>query len=183
MTHDDRRFERIGSRLVHQGRIIAMAVDTFRYADGTTRDREIVHTKGAVAVVATDDQHVWLVRQPREAVGDPDSLEIPAGLLDKDGEEPLATAKRELAEEIGKASDRWEHLHTYRSSVGFADEVVDLYLAQDVREADGDHDSGEDERIEVVPWPLADLDRAIAETKDSKTLIGLLMLARRRAAP
>jgi ADP-ribose pyrophosphatase len=181
MGHDERTFERIASESVYEGRIITVTNETYRYADGKTAEREIVRTSGAAAVVAVDDEHVWLVRQPREPVEDPDSLELPAGRID-DGEDPLATAQRELAEEIGLTAERWTPLKAYRSSVGFTDEVVHLFLAEGLAEADGEHDSGEDERIEIVRWPLADLDGAIDAVSDAKTLIGLLLLARRRGA-
>ena len=182
MAHDERTFERIGSETVFDGRIITVTNDTFRYADGKTAEREIVRTSGAVGIVALDDDVIWLVRQPREPVGDPDSLEIPAGRLDQDGETPLQSAQRELAEEIGKAADHWTPLTAYRSSVGFTDEVVHLFLAEGLHDAEGEHDSGEDERIEIVQWPLARLAAAIDEVSDAKTLIGLLLLERRRAS-
>ncbi|MDX6729660.1 MAG: hypothetical protein QOK49_4465 [Baekduia sp.] len=180
MGHEERTFERVGGETVFDGRIITVVNDTFRYADGKTAEREIVRTSGAAAVVAVDDEHVWLVRQPREPVGDPDSLELPAGRLDQDGESPLESAQRELAEEIGKQAARWTPLKSYRSSVGFTDEVVHLFLAEELTDAEGEHDSGEDERIEIVRWPLADLAGAIDEVSDAKTLIGLLLLERRR---
>src|SRR3954453_12199601 len=175
MAHEDRAFERIATETIFDGRIIAVTNDTFRYADGKPAEPEIVRPSGAAAIVAVDDEHVWLVRQPREPVDDPDSLELPAGRLDKDGGSPLESAHRELAEEIGKRSDRWEELTVYRSSVGFTDETVHVFLAQDVHDADGENDSGENERIEIVPWPLARLADAIDEVSDSKTLIGLLL--------
>jgi ADP-ribose pyrophosphatase len=175
-----RAFERIGSRVAFDGRIVKVHVDEFRYADGHTAEREIARTSDAAAVVATDDEHVWLVKQPREAVDDPDSLELPAGRLDKDGESALQTAQRELAEEIGKRASRWEELAVYRSSVGFTDETVHVFLAEDIVDAEGEHDSGEMERIEIVRWPLERLGEAIAQATDSKTLIGLLLLERRR---
>ncbi len=177
---EDRSFERLSGRTVFDGRIATVSVDTYRYADGKTAEREIVRTSGAAAIVAVDDTHVWLVRQPREPVDDPDSLELPAGRLDKDGESPLQSARRELAEEIGKRSERWEELTAYRSSVGLTDEVVHVFLAEGITDADGEHDSGEDERIEIVRWPLDDLGGAIDAVSDSKTLIGLLLLERRR---
>ena len=183
-TPEDRAFERIATETRFAGRIITVTDDTYRYADGKTADREIVRTTGAAAIVAVDDEHIWLVRQPREAVDDPDSLELPAGRLDKDGETPLASAQRELAEEIGQTAQRWTALTTYRSSVGFTDEVVHLFLAEDLQDAEGEHDSGEDERIEIVRRPLAELAALIDEVSDAKTLIGLLLLERlRRAAP
>jgi ADP-ribose pyrophosphatase len=180
MSSEDRRFERIDSRTAFEGRIVTVTVETYRYADGSTAEREVARTSDAAAIVAVDDEHVWLVRQPREAVDDPDSLELPAGRLDKDGEDALATAKRELAEEIGKQAERWEELTVYRSSVGLTDETVHVFLADGLSDADGEHDSGEQERIEILQWPLARLDAAIEETKDAKTLIGLLLLERRR---
>lgn len=178
--HEDRSFERIATRTIHEGRIITVTDETYRYADGKTADREMVRTTGAVAIVAADDEHVWLVRQPREAIADPDSLEVPAGRLDVEGEEPLAAAQRELAEEIGLQAARWTHLKTYNSSVGFTNEAVRLFLAEDLGPAVGEHDSGEDERIEIVKWPLDDLAGALDATSDSKTVIGLLLLERRR---
>ena len=97
---------------------------------------------GAVGIVAIDDEHVWLVRQPREAVGDPDVLEIPAGRLDVEGEELVEAARRELAEEIGKAASDWEHLTTYWSSVGNSDEQVHVYLATGLGDAEPDTAAG-----------------------------------------
>ena len=173
------QFERVGSETIYEGRIIRVYNERFRYAeDGKEVDREVVRHQGAVAVVAHDDTHVWLVRQPREPVDEPDLLELPAGRRDKDGEDPQDTAKRELSEEIGKAAEHWEHLQSFYTSVGCLDEEVVIYLASGL--SDHQEDSGEDERITVVPWPLDDLDGAIAATKDSKTLIGLLHLRERR---
>ncbi|WP_205698054.1 NUDIX domain-containing protein [Conexibacter sp. SYSU D00693] len=176
----DRDFTALGGDTIHEGKIFTVRSERFRFADGDEVTREVVRHGGAVGMVAVDDEdQVVLVLQPREAVGDPDSLELPAGRLDKEGEEPLETAKRELAEEVGLQAERWEHLTTYRSSVGFTDEVVHLYLAEGLSEAPP-ADSGEDERIEVVRRPLAEMDRLVEEITDSKTLLGLLLLERRR---
>ena len=164
-------FERVDSEILHEGRIVSVSNDRFRYDDGGDGEREIVHLQGAVGVVAHDGERLYLVRQPREAVNEPALLELPAGKLDE-GEGPLETAKRELAEEIGKGARHWEHIKTFYTSPGFADEDVHLFLATDLYD---DHaDSGEDERIEIVAVPLERLDDVIAENRDSKTLIGLL---------
>jgi 8-oxo-dGTP pyrophosphatase MutT (NUDIX family) len=171
--------ERIGSDTVWEGRIASVRVDRFRYDDGDEAEREVVAHPGAVAVVAHDGQQLYLVRQPREAVGEPDLLELPAGKLDEEGEEPLDTGKRELAEEIGKAADHWEHLKSYWSSAGFSDERVHIFLATGLHDV-ARPEVEEDERIELVAWPLVDLDGAIAATDDAKTLIGLYELRRRR---
>ena len=151
-----------------------MRVERFRHADGEEVSREIVRHAGAVGIVAHDSEQVWLVRQPREAVLEPDLLELPAGRLDVEGEEPLAAARRELAEEIGKGARSWEPILRYYSSAGFTDERVHLFARQ--RPLRAHADSGEDERIEVVRWPLERLAEAIAGCRDAKTLIGLLWL-------
>ena len=171
------RFERVGSEARYEGKIFSVCEETFRHEDGEESTREIVRHQGAVGVVAHDGERVYLVRQPREAVGSPDLLELPAGKLDVEGEEPLETAKRELAEEIGKAAGHWEHLKTYLSSAGFADEEVHLFLATDLRAEPGKEI--QDERIDIEPHPLAELGAAIEATTDAKTLIGLLLLRER----
>jgi len=172
-----RSFQALGAERVYEGRLVDVCIERFRHADGEEVTREIVRHQGAVGIVAHDGEHVWLVRQPREAVGEPDLLEIPAGRLDVAGEAPLAAAQRELAEEIGRGAHSWEPILTYYSAAGFTDERVHLFLASDLFESHAD--SGENERIEIVPWPLAQLDDAIAQCSDAKTLIGLLWLARR----
>ena len=164
--------ERIGSDTIWSGRIATVRVDRFRYPDGEEADREIVAHPGAVAIVAHDGERVYLVRQPREAVGEPELLELPAGKLDEEGEEPLETAKRELAEEIGKGAREWRHLTSFYTSPGFADEECHVYLATDLY----DHraEAEDTERIEVVTVPLAELDDAIRACHDAKSLAGLL---------
>ena len=108
--------------------------------------RQWVAHPGSVAIVAHDGEHVWLVRQPREATGDPDLLELPAGKLDEEGESPLECGQRELAEEIGKAAASWEHLTTYFTSAGFTDEQCHIFLATDLRDEPGRRDRGRADR-------------------------------------
>jgi 8-oxo-dGTP pyrophosphatase MutT (NUDIX family) len=170
-------FEWVGGETVYEGRLIDVRIEHYVHADGSEATREVVRHKGAVAIVAYDEQHVWLVRQPREAVGEPALLEIPAGRLDVEGEEHLDAAKRELAEEIGRGAERWEPIMSYWTAAGITDERVHLFSATGLHEASAD--SGEEERIEIVKWPLSELDSAIAECRDSKTLIGLHWLARK----
>ncbi len=171
-------FEPLGGETKYEGHIATVSVERFRHADGEEVTREKVWHPGAVGILAHDDLHVWLTRQPREVVDDAASLEIPAGKLDVPGEEPLATAQRELAEEIGKQAASWAEIKAFYTSPGFSDERVWLFLATDLSEAP-EADPEENERIEVVPWPLGDLDAAIDECEDSKSLIALLWLARR----
>jgi 8-oxo-dGTP pyrophosphatase MutT (NUDIX family) len=165
-------FERIESKTVWEGRIASVRVDRFRYDDGKESEREVVVHPGAVAVVAHDGERMFLVRQPREAVGESDLLELPAGKLDEEGESPLDTAKRELAEEIGKGARNWDHLTSFYTSPGFTDEECHVYLATDIYE---ERAHAEDtERIEIVEAPLADLDGIIQQCRDAKSLVGLL---------
>ena len=107
---------------------------------------------------------------------------MPAGKLDVEDEPPLETAKRELAEEIGKGAGSWREIACFYTSPGFSDERVWLYLAEDLRDSD-EHEAEESERIEIVPWPLERLEEAIAECEDSKSLIALLWLLARERAP
>ena len=167
-------FRRIGSESIWSGKIASVRVERFRYDDGEEADREVVAHPGAVAIVAHDGEHVYLVRQPREPVDEQGLLELPAGKLDEEGEEPLDTAKRELAEEIGKGAREWKHLTTVYASPGFSDEEMHLYLATGLHDASAE--SEENERIEIVAVPLSELDDAIASCRDSKTAIGLLWL-------
>jgi ADP-ribose pyrophosphatase len=173
------RFEPLGGKPVYEGKLFTVRTETFRHEDGTEVTRDIVRHQGAVGVVAHDVERVYLVRQPRESVGVPDLLELPAGKLDVEGEAPLDAAKRELAEEIGKAAEDWEHLVSFYTSPGFTDEEVHVYLATGLSDASAEAE--EDERIEIVTHPLSELDALIDEVRDSKTLIGLLELRRRGA--
>ena len=168
------RFERIGGERAWSGRLIAVDVDRFRFDDGGEAEREIVRHPGAVAVVAHDGESLYLVEQPREAPGEQALLELPAGKLDEEGETPLDTGKRELAEEIGKGARSWRHLTTCYTSPGFTDEQVHLYLATDLYEEQAE--SGENERIEVRKVPLGEVDSVIESCHDAKSLIGLLWL-------
>ncbi len=168
-------FESISAETRWEGQLFTAGVERFRHADGAEVSREKVWHPGAVGILAVDATHVWLTRQPREAAGLPASLEIPAGKCDVPGEPPLQTAKRELAEEIGKHAGAWEEIKVFYTSPGFSDERVWWFLARDLVNAPGAID--DNERIEIVAWPLHRLDAAIAECQDSKSLIALLWLA------
>jgi ADP-ribose pyrophosphatase len=141
------------------------------------RTREWVSAPASVAVVPYDDASVYLVRQPREAVRRGDVLEVPAGIMDVEGESALETGKRELVEEIGMEAQEWTEATSFYSSIGFVDEVVHVFLATGLRRV-GDADQSGEEQIELVAWPLADLDALIDANQDAKTLVGLLWLRR-----
>jgi ADP-ribose pyrophosphatase len=171
------RFELIEARTVYSAKVAEIKRGRFRHEDGGEVTREWAEMPGAVGIVAHDGERLWLVRQPREAPGEPDLLELPAGRLDVPGEAPVDCARRELAEEIGKAAGRWEHLVSFYTTPGFTNEQCHVFLATDLREEPGHQIA--DERIDVASHPLADLDELIAANRDSKTLIGLMLLRER----
>jgi 8-oxo-dGTP pyrophosphatase MutT (NUDIX family) len=175
------KFECVGSDTLFEGKFFTVRRARFRHEDGEIVERDIVSHPGAVGVVVLDGDRLWLVRQPREAIGAPDLLEIPAGKLDEPGEDPLATAKRELAEEIGKRAEEWEPLGSFFTSPGFAAEEVHLFLATGISDVDERPEVEENERIDVEVRPLSDLDALLHDTTDSKTLIALYRLKDRLA--
>jgi ADP-ribose pyrophosphatase len=169
-------FRRVGERVVHDAHL-RLVVATFEAPDGSTFEREIVRSRGAVAVVAVDDLgRVVLVRQFRAAL-DADLLEIPAGLLDVDGEDELACARRELAEEVGLAATSWQLLTRFLNSAGSSDQMTRIYLARGLSEVPDDRQGIEEQAMTVERIPVAD---AVAmarsgEITDAKTIIGLLL--------
>jgi ADP-ribose pyrophosphatase len=165
-------FERVGSDEVWRGRIASVRVEQFRHDDGEVVTRECIGHPGAVVMLPFDGERIWLVRQPREVVGEQSLLELPAGKLDVEGEEMLETAKRELREEIGMSAATWHPLTSFYASPGFTDEEIHAFLAMDLR--DDPAKAEESERIEVVSEPIARLDDVIRSCHDSKSLITLL---------
>jgi 8-oxo-dGTP pyrophosphatase MutT (NUDIX family) len=163
-------FEQVGSEVVYEGRIATVRVEKFRHDDGEVVEREVVEHPGAAVMLPLDGDRIWLVRQPREVVGEESLLELPAGKLN--GGEVLDTAKRELREEIGKSAARWQHLTTFYASPGFTDEEIHAFLATDL--SDAPLDAEEEERIEIVSEPLDRLDDVIRACRDSKSLLALL---------
>jgi len=176
------RFERVSSETEYDGAFFSVRRDVYRHEDGEDAEREIVSHTGAVGIVALDGDRLWFVRQPREAIGAPDLLEIPAGKLDEEGEEPLETAKRELAEEIGKQAAHWESLGTFLTSPGFTNERVHLFLATGISDVEERPEVHEDERIDVEIRPLSDLEALVESCEDSKTIIALARLRAHLAA-
>jgi 8-oxo-dGTP pyrophosphatase MutT (NUDIX family) len=165
--------ERIGTRTTHEGKMISVRIDEFRYEDGSTSEREVVVHSGAVAIVAHDDHHLYMVRQPREAVDEEALFELPAGKLDVDGESPLDCAKRELGEEVGIEAAEWRELRRIYTSPGFTNEQVHLFVATALTEVEAQPSEGE--RIDVIQVPLDELDEAIEACVDAKSLVGLLL--------
>jgi 8-oxo-dGTP pyrophosphatase MutT (NUDIX family) len=163
-------FEQVGSEVVYEGRIATVRVEKFRHDDGEVVEREVVEHPGAAVMLPLDGDRIWLVRQPREVVGEESLLELPAGKLN--GGDVLDTAKRELREEIGKSAAQWQHLTSFYASPGFTNEEIHAFLATDL--SDAPLDAEEDERIEILSEPLDRLDDVIRSCRDSKSLVTLL---------
>jgi len=163
---------------VYEGEVVDLSVVHYRRPSGLVVRREVIAHPGAVVMVPVEGDHVLMVRQPREAVGEY-LLELPAGKLDVAGEPPLECARRELAEEVGRAAGTWEDLGGFYTAPAILEEYIHCFLATDLHAID--HEPIPEEEIEVVPWPLADLDRLITTVQDAKSLIGLLRLRSRRA--
>ncbi|WP_323374237.1 NUDIX hydrolase [Corynebacterium pygosceleis] len=140
-----------GSELLLDAPIIAVRRDRVTMPGGTVSNREIVEHFGAVAVLAFDGERIALVHQYRHCVRDR-LWELPAGLLDLAGENPLDCAARELAEEAGLAARRWDLLTDVVSSPGFCEESVRVYLARDLAEVGRPGISDDEESDMVLTW-------------------------------
>lgn len=133
--------------VVYTGQVVTVHRDTLRQGDQEVT-REVVDHADSVAVVAVDGRRrVLLVRQYRHPVGG-FLWELPAGLLDGSGEDPLHAAQRELAEETGVTAKHWERLVELHPSPGMTGERVTIFLARDIgRDPQGQHPD-EDEELE-----------------------------------
>jgi ADP-ribose pyrophosphatase len=162
------------SHTAYEGKLVSVTVE--RWGDS---EREIVEHPGAVTIVAIDRQdRVALVRQPREATRKY-LLELPAGTLDP-GEEPLSAAKRELEEETGLTGGEWRELARFYTAPGFCRELMTLFVAEGVEEGKASPEA--DEELELVHWPVAEIEQRLGELEDAKSLAGLLLYLRLRTA-
>jgi ADP-ribose pyrophosphatase len=158
------------SRTVYDGKLFDVILE--RWGE---HDREIVEHPGAVAVVAVDrDGMVALVRQTREAARK-QLLELPAGTLEE-GEEPIASAQRELAEETGLTGGTWRELAVFYTTPGFCRERMHLFAAEGVEAGEAKPEADED--VEVVRWHMSEIASRLDEIEDAKTLAGLLLYLR-----
>lgn len=142
-------FDVVDSITRYRGYVWDVQTDRVTIGEQTVERDFVAHT-GAVAVIALDDQdRVYLLRQYRHPVG-MYLFEPPAGLIDIDGEPPLLTAKRELAEEAGLEADTWNVLVDYFTSPGGSSEVIRMYLARDLRVLPGGRiQTGEAEEVDL----------------------------------
>ena len=166
-------------REVYRSKIFTVMEEVAKDPSGFVIDRAIVRHHGSAVMMALDDRNrVLLVKQFR-LPAERDLWEIPAGRLDP-GENPLAAAKRELAEETGYTAKKWKKMASWWPSPGFLSEKMHLFLARDLTR--GQANPMEDERIEARWFKKKDLDKLIRDGKieDGKTLIAFLLWRRYR---
>ena len=158
------------ARTEYRGSLIDLTVE--RWGD---HEREIVEHPGSVAIVAVDREgRVVLVRQFREAARRT-LLELPAGGLEE-GEEPLASAQRELREETGLAGGAWREVASFYTTPGFCRERMRLFVAEGVEP--GEASPADDEDLEVDYWPVSEIESRLDELEDAKSIAGLLLYLR-----
>ncbi|MGB2728255.1 MAG: NUDIX hydrolase [Halobacteriota archaeon] len=163
----------IESKQIYEGRIVNLRVDTVSLPDGRTKLREIVVHPGAAAIVPLMNEEVLLVEQYRKAVDSP-TLEIPAGTIEE-GESPEECAKRELIEETGFQASKLDKLIEYYPSPGFSSEMIHVFKASGLKKV-----SDAEAELSITFVRLEELLAMIkrGEIKDSKTVIGVLMVTR-----
>ena len=174
----------VGSEMKYHGKLLDLRVDAVRMSDGSVVEREVVTHPGAVAIVALDEKgNVILVNQFRAAVG-AQLDELPAGLLDVEGESALEAAKRELAEEAQVVAEEWDVLLDLHSSPGFSTETVRVFLARELTATDdkfaGTH---EESTMTVSREPLPDAVRRVftGSITNSSSVAGILAAVHGRA--
>lgn len=176
--------EILQSDLVYEGRVWDVRSDRVRYGDGEIVRQYVDHT-GAVAIVAIDDEgRVLLIQQYRHPIRHRD-WELPAGLLDIEGEEPLRAAQRELAEEADLEASHWEPLLSTFATPGGSNEIVHFFLATGLTSIADAHPREDEEADIRVEWVgLTEATDAVIEGRMHNALlaIGLLAAERRRSA-
>ncbi|MDQ0219068.1 NUDIX hydrolase [Peribacillus cavernae] len=172
----------VSTEKIFEGKVISLQVDVVELPDGNKSKREIIKHPGAVAIIAiTAENKIIMVEQYRKAM-DRSIVEIPAGKLEK-GEEPVHTAVRELEEETGYESEWMEHITSFYTSPGFADEIVHLYFAHNLRKKENAAPCDEDEFVEVYELSLEEAELYMKEGRicDAKTAYAVQYLQLRKA--
>ena len=163
---------RIDGETLFSGRLLVVRRDNVRLPDGRTAVREyIVHPGAALIVPVLDDGRLLLERQFRYAAGQ-HFYEFPAGKCDP-GEDPLATAQRELAEETGYRAREWEYLSTIHPCHAYSSEAIALYVARGLEA--GAATTDEEEFVDLLPVTLADVLAWVEDVRitDAKTICAL----------
>ena len=165
------------SETVYQGAIWNVVRDTFAYNDEVLARDYVDHT-GAVAIVALNESdEVMMIRQYRHSIRSV-NWEIPAGLLDIPGEDPLVCGKRELAEEADLEADNWEFLTTLNTTPGGSNEFIHIYVATGLHPLQHDYvRTGEEADLEMRFVPLTDAVEAAVSGKIRNQIAVTALLA------
>lgn len=164
----------VRSDVAFAGKVWDIRSDLLEFG-GSTFVREYTSHTGAVAVLAIDaDERILLINQYRHPIRTRD-WELPAGLLDVEGEEPLLAGQRELAEEADLVAARWTRLASFHTSPGGSDEIIHLYEARDLAAAPHAHDRTDEEAEIVLRWVA--LDEALEAVLDGRLHNAPLMIA------
>ncbi len=169
----------LSSEHLYQGKILNLRRDTVRLAKDQQASREVVeHVDSVAAVPLLDDGQVVLVEQWRHPI-EQALLEIPAGIIDP-GEQPAEAIRRELTEEIGYAAGQLELLFSVYLAPGYSQELIHIFLAQDLQSAEAAPDDDEIIRVRKILFEDAVAACLRGELTDAKTVAGLLAVAARR---
>ena len=176
---DEKLIEKqVSSESVFDGVLLHVKKDTVELPNGHTATREWIKHPGASAVIPIlPDNNIILVKQYRYPVGKV-TLEIPAGKLDIEGEDPLVCAKRELSEETGFTAGKIYKLTTIATTVGFSNEWIHIYAAEDLKS--GKQHPDEDEFINYLKMPLKEAVKMVenGEIFDAKSVVAILLAAK-----
>ncbi len=170
------REKKTGEKYVFRGKILNLRVDDVLTPGGDKAEREIVEHHGGAGIVALDEEgNILLVKQYR-APYDEITLEIPAGKLEK-GEDPIVCAGRELSEETGGKAEKIVPLGKVYPSPGYTNEVIHLFMAENVKTGSAHPD--DDEYLLLERFSISEALDMIdsGEIKDAKTVIGILRCA------
>jgi ADP-ribose pyrophosphatase len=168
------KHEVLNRKTIFEGRIFDVQILQTQLPNGKETQYDIVSHPGAVALVPVDkDGNIWFVSQYRAAAGK-SLIELPAGLLEP-GEDPEVTARREIREEIGQATNNLEKLGGIFLTPGYSTEYIHIYLASDLSPERLDHD--DDEFIDIIAVPIEQAYQMArnGEIVDGKTIAALLM--------
>lgn len=175
------KIKRIYRELVYEGSILDIYKDTMDIGNGKTEEWDFVaHRKGAACIVPVlPDGRILMVRQYRNAL-ERDTIEVPAGARDSVTEDTLVCAVRELEEETGYKSNKVSKLLSLRTTVAFCDEMVDVYLAEDLIPGEQHLDDAEDIRVEAFELEEL-LDKIYGGIiQDAKTVAAILAYSGKR---
>lgn len=165
----------VTSEKIFEGKIISLQVDEVQLPDGKLAQRELVKHPGAVAIIPiTKEGKLVLVRQYRKAL-ERTLIEIPAGKIDV-GEAPERTAIRELEEETGYGANEFSYLQSFATSPGFANEIIHLYVAQELYVVEEPALGDEDEFIDVLEVSVEEAEQMVANRQiyDAKTAFAVI---------